>query len=170
VDEVRREPADLPYADRFTVLLWAVSLLGLLEVGVVHLLTARWPVVRWPLLVLGVVGLVGFLVFGRGLRRSPHRLDGETLVLRSGPRRSVRLPLDTLVAVRKHVVAGHRRVIGLEGDELVVSVMGDTDVELRFDPPAQTVVRGALARVARAHFYADDPAAAVRLLRQRMDA
>ncbi len=53
----------LGYEERSTVMLWAVSLLGLLEVGVVHVLTARWPLARWALLAVGVVGLVGFLAW-----------------------------------------------------------------------------------------------------------
>jgi hypothetical protein len=43
--------------------------------------------------------------------------------------------------------------------------MGDTDVELRFDPPVP--VAGQDEPVARVAFWADDPQAVVRLLRDR---
>jgi hypothetical protein len=47
----------------------------------------------------------------------------------------------------------------------VLSVMGDTDVELRFDPPVD--VAGQDEPVARVAFWVDDPRAVVRLLRER---
>src|SRR3712207_635843 len=123
-------------------MLWAVLLLGPLEIGVVHVLTARWPLVRWALLAVGVVGLVGFLAWGLSLRQHPHVVRGRTLLLRSGRSRAVALPLETVRTVRRHVVGGHPRIVGVEADGLAVSFLGDTNVELRLDPPADVEVRG----------------------------
>ena len=59
-------PADLalPYGDRFTVMVGAVCCLGVLELGVVHVLTARWPVVQWVLSGIGAYALMWFVGFG----------------------------------------------------------------------------------------------------------
>jgi hypothetical protein len=158
------EPGDvvLHYDDRSTVLLWTVGLLGLLEIGVVHVLTANWPVVRWTLLAVGVVGLLGFLAWGLSLRQRPHVVRAGTLVLRSGGAHTVAVPLATLSAVRRHVVGGHRRVVEAGDGRLVVSFLGDTDVEVRLDPPAEVQVRGRPVTVGQVLFHADDPRAAVR--------
>lgn len=74
----------LPYADRFTVMLWAVCCLGGLELGVVHVLTVRWPLLQWSLIALGIYGLLWCAA-------------------------------------------------------LTMAIMGDTNVELRFEPPVQLV-------------------------------
>ena len=161
------EPGDvvLPYEERSTVVLWTVGLLGLLEVGVVHVLTASWPVVRWGLFVVGVLGLVGFLGWGLSLRQRPHVVRRGALVLRSGSTHEVQVPLPTLASVRRRVVGEHRRILDVDDGRLALSFMGDTNVELRFDPPVP--VAGQDDPVARVAFWVDDPTAALRLLRER---
>jgi hypothetical protein len=132
---------------------------------VVHLLLP-WAVARWVLLAVSVYALVWMVGFGLSLRQHPHVVRDGGLVLRFGHLASVTVPLDGLAAVRRRVESGHRRTVVRDGDRLVVSVMGDTNVELRCEPPVQVAGQdGSLARVA---FYADDPAAAVRLLRERV--
>jgi len=167
--DVGADDVVLGYAERSTVMLWAVSSLGLLEIGVVHVLTARWPLARWVLLAVGVVGLVGFLAWGLSLRQHPHVLRDRTLLLRSGRTRAVALPLDTVRTVRRHVVGGHGRVVGVDEGVLVVAFMGDTNVELRLDPPADVEVRRRTVRLSTVRFYADDPRAAVRALTSSAD-
>ena len=165
------EPGDveLPYDDRSNVMLWTVTLLGLLEIVVVHVLTARWPVIRWALLVVGVLGILGFLAWGLSLRQMPHVVRGGSLVLRSGRTHAVEVPLATLVSARRHVVGEHRRVLEVADDRLAVSFMGDTNLELRLDPPAEVRVKGAPVAVGRVLLHADDPRAALRALRERAD-
>jgi hypothetical protein len=51
------------------------------------------------------------------------------------------------------------------GSGLSLSVMGDTDVELRFDPPVH--VAGQDGPATRVAFRVDDPQAVVRPLRDR---
>jgi len=163
------EPGDvvLPYEERSTVMLWTVGLLGALEVAVVHVLTARWPVAQWTLFAVGVLGLVAFLLWGRSLRRMPHVVRGDRLVLRSGRTHAVEVPLATVSTARRHVVGEHRRILEVEDGRLVLSFMGDTNVEVRFSPPAEVQVRGRPVTVERVLFHADDPQAAVRTLRDR---
>lgn len=170
---VRRRRAVAPdevaisYSDRFTVMLWAVCCLGGLELVVVHALTARWPVVRWTLFVLGIYALVWFVSFGLSLRQRPHVLAGDDLVLRFGHFRTVRVPLDRIATVRRAVVSGHRRNLVLGGGDLTMSVMGDTNVELRLEPAAEVEVAGAVHTISRVALYADDPRSVVSLLGAR---
>jgi hypothetical protein len=157
----------ISYSDRFTVMLWAVCCLGGLELAVVHVLTARWPVARWALFVLGVYALVWFVSFGLSLRQRPHVLGADGLVLRFGWFRELRVPLQGLAAVRTGAVTGHRRNLVLDGSDLTMSVMGDTNTELRFDPPVEAELAGAGRELSRIAFWADDPRRVAALLRAR---
>ncbi|MGY1621333.1 hypothetical protein ACI789_03930 [Geodermatophilus sp. SYSU D00965] len=163
--EVRPGEAALPYAGRFGLVVGVLCVLGGLETVVVHLLLP-WEVARWVLLAVSVYALLWMVGFGLSLRQHPHVVRDGALVLRFGHLRSVVVPLSGLVAVRRHVETGHRRTVVHDGDRLVVSVMGDTNVELRVDPPVR--VPGQAAPVARVAFYVDDPGAAVRELRARV--
>jgi hypothetical protein len=165
--DVGPDDVAISYSDRFTVMLWGVCCLGALEVVVVHVLTARWPVVRWGLLALGIYALVWFVSFGLSLRQRPHVLSGDRLVLRFGWFRALHVPLSGLAAVRTGAVTGHRRNLVLDGDDLTMSVMGDTNLELRFDPPVEVDVAGASHEFSRIAVYADDPRAVAALLRGR---
>src|SRR5215218_8893391 len=163
-------PGDLPipYADRFTVLTWAICCLGVLELGVVHVLTARWPVARWALFALGVYALLWMLAFSLSLRQRPHLLRDGELLLRFGHFRTTAVPLADLVSVTGSVVAGHKRTVVLDGDRLALPVMSDTDVELRFDPPVAVEVKGRSIELSAIAFYADEPRTVVPLLRARV--
>lgn len=166
----RRRPAfgpgdlPLPYAGRFRLVLGALTALGALETVVVHVLLP-WEIARCVLLAVSLYALVWVLGSGLSLFQHPHLLRDDELVLRFGHLRTVVVPLAGLVAVRRRVEAEHRKILLRDGDRLVLSVMGDTDVELCFDPPV--LVAGQDDPVARVAFWADDPQAAVRLLRDR---
>jgi hypothetical protein len=158
----------ISYSDRFTVMLWAVCCLGGLELVVVHVLTARWPLLRWSLLVLGLYALVWFVAFGLSLRQRPHLLGGHELRLRFGWFRDLRVPLDRLATVRTAVVSGHRRNLVVDDRQLTMSVMGDTNVELRFAPAVQVEVAGEPRNISTVALYADDPRAVAALVRTRV--
>ncbi len=134
------------------------------EAAAVHVLLP-WETARWVLLAVSLYALGWVLGWGLSLFQHPHLLREDELVLRSGHLRAVVVPLGGLVAVRRSVESQHGKVLLRDGSRLVLSVMGDTDVELRFDPPAD--VAGQDEPVARVAFWVDDPRAVVRLLRER---
>ncbi len=72
------------------------------------------------------------------------------------------LPLEELA---RRITSGAVRLAAATAAWLVLSVMGDTNVELRVDPPVH--VDGQDEPVVRIAFWADDPQAVVRLLRDR---
>jgi hypothetical protein len=154
----------LPYAGRFRLVLGAVTVLGVLETTVVHVLLP-WETARWVLLAVSLYALVWVLGWGLSLFQHPHLLRDDEILLRFGHLHAIAVPLTGLVAVRRSVEAEHKRTVVRDGDRLVLSVMGDTDVELRFDPPVR--VAGQDEPVSRVAFWADDPQAVVRLLRDR---
>jgi hypothetical protein len=125
-------------------------------------------VLRWTLLVLGIYGVLGIIAFDFTLRQHPHLLRADGVVLRFGHFRAVRVPLDGLASVRKHVRNEHEKTVELEDDALAVSFMGGTNVELRFSPPAEIQVDGRSRTVRTVTFSADDPGATVALLRTRV--
>jgi hypothetical protein len=158
----------IPYADRFSVVTWAICCLGALELAVVHVLTARWPVARWALFAVGVYALLWMLAFDFSLRQRPHLLRDGTLVLRFGHFRTTTVPLADLISVTGSVVAGHEGTVVLDGDRLALPVMSDTNIELRFDPPATVEVKGRTRALSGISFYADEPRTVVPMLRSRV--
>lgn len=159
-------PADvpLPYNGLDRAVLWTITVLGVLETGIVHVLVS-WPVLRWPLLVLSVYGLLAFLAFSVTMRQHPHLLRGDVLVLRFGHFRCARVPLDSLTSVARNVDNTHKRNVSVEGDGLTVAFMGGTNVELRFSPDAVVEVDGRERAVSRVSFLAADPRAVATLMR-----
>jgi hypothetical protein len=165
--DVGPEEVALPYHGPDRVLLWTLVVLSVLETAIVHVLVS-WPPLRWTLLALGVYGLLAFVAFDGTLRQRPHLLRDREVVLRFGHFGTVRVPLDTLTSVRKHVTGEHKRTVEVDGDGLAVSFMGETHVELRFAPPAEAEVDGRTTEVTTVSFAAHDAGAAVSLLRARM--
>ena len=159
-------PADvaLPYNGLDPAVLWTITVLGVLETAIVHVLVS-WPVLRWPLLALSVYGLLGFVAFHFTMRQHPHLLRGDVLLLRFGHFRCARVPLDSLASVGRNVDNTHKRNVAVDGDVLTVAFMGGTSVELRFSPDAVVEVDGREHAVSRVCFLVEDPRAAATLLR-----
>ena len=154
----------LPYNGLDGAVIWTITVLGVIESVVVHVLVS-WAPLRWPLLVLSVYGVLGLLAFDRTMRQHPHLLRPGELVLRFGHMRTVRVPLEDLGSVRTHVRNDHRRTVEFDDDGVALSFMGGTNVELRFSPAAAVEADGRTHTVGRLSFSVHDPAAAVALLR-----
>ncbi|MGY1802824.1 hypothetical protein ACI78T_06025 [Blastococcus sp. SYSU D00922] len=163
------DDVQLPYNGLDGAVIWTITAVGVLETVVVHVLVT-WAPLRWPLLALSVYGVLGLLAFDRTMRQHPHLLRPGELLLRSGHFRAVRVPLATLAGVAKSVRSEHPRTLEVDGDSLALSFMGGTGVELRFSPAATVEADGTAHAVERVSFAAADPAAAVRLLRERVAA
>jgi hypothetical protein len=159
-------PADvaLPYNGLDRAVLWTITVLGVLETAIVHVLVS-WPVLRWPLLVFSVYGLLAFVAFHFTMCQHPHLLRGDVLVLRFGHFRCARVPLDSLASVGRNADNTHKKNVAVDGDLLTVAFMGGTDVDLRFSPDAVVEVDGREHAVSRVRFLVTDPRAATALLR-----
>ena len=161
-------PGDVPLAynglDRAVI--WTITAVGVVETAVVHVLVS-WPPLRWSLLVLSVYGVLGLLAFDATMRQHPHLLRDGELLLRSGHFRTVRVPLEDVVQVRKQVRNEHARTVEMTDDGVAVSFMGGTNVELRFATPTPVDVDERTSMAERVSFSAHDAAGAVSLLRTR---
>jgi hypothetical protein len=166
--EVRPGDIVLAYGSRLGVTLWSVGALGALETAVVHILLP-WPVARWVLFGVSLYALVWMSGLALSVRQHPHVVRDGALLLRFGHLRTTVVPLAGAVRARARTENGHRRNVDRDGDTLVVSVMGETSVELTIDPPVPVAARGTRAPVARVLFFADDPRAAVRALAASSD-
>jgi hypothetical protein len=165
--DVGPEDVALAYAGPDRVLIRTLAVLSLLEVAVVHVLVS-WPPLRWSLFGLGIYGVLSLIAFDATLRQHPHLLRREELVLRFGHFRSARVPLAGLAAARRHVTGERKRTVEVAGEALALSFMGETNVELTFDPPASVDVDGRAHDVTAVSFAVHDPRAAVALLRERV--
>ncbi|KQB87037.1 hypothetical protein [Corynebacterium lowii] len=79
------------YSRPLRIIVWAISLLAIVEITVVHLLfsSTTWGVI---LAVLSVYGLLVLLGFYSSLRTQPHSVSAEGIMLRSGRRFQLFLP------------------------------------------------------------------------------
>lgn len=157
----------LPYNGIDRAIVHTLAVVGVVETVIVHVLVS-WPPLRWTLFVLSVYGVLGLIALDLTMRQHPHLLRAGELILRFGHLRSVRVPLDHLASVRKHVRNEHEKTVQLDDDGLALSFMGGTTVELRFSPPAEVEADGRSHLVDRVSFAAHDPAATVALLRTRV--
>jgi hypothetical protein len=167
--DVGDDDVALPYNGMDRAVLYTILVLGVLETVIVHVLVS-WPPLRWTLFALGVYGVLGLVAFDLTMRQHPHLLRAGELVLRFGHFRSVRVPLENVTQVRKHVRNDHEKNVELhDGDDgVAVSFMGGTTVELGFSPPAEVEVDSRRRTAARVSFAVHDPVAAVALLRARV--
>jgi hypothetical protein len=166
---VRPGETPFPYTDRIAVMLWTTVGVSLVEVTVVHL-AVPVPVVRWVLLAVSGYGLLWLVAFAFSLRQRPHTLDDEALTLRFGHVRSLVVPLAVVATATASVEVGHRRNVETRGGRVVLSVMGETGVELRLHPDTRLELGGAPLTADRVAFFADDPRGVVRALRARQGA
>lgn len=162
------EPGDvaISYVSRIGMMLWIVTGLGVVEVVVVHLLLP-WAVARWIALAVSAYGLSWLLALHASLRQHPHllRRPDRRLLLRFGHFRTTTVPLGTLTGAGTRATIDHRRNVEVDDDRLSVSVMGETNVHLRFDPPVTVTLGGRDHHCVTVDFFADDPRETVARLR-----
>lgn len=153
------------YTSRIGVMLWVTIALTPLEVLAVHLLLP-WPVVRWVVLGLSVVTLLGTVAFALSLGQRPHTLDRDRLTVRFAFVHEVVVPVADVVGVTARTTLDHRRTLETADGELSLSVLGETSV--RLDLRAGATVRLGPGQVAvdRVAFFADDPRGVARRLRE----
>lgn len=145
--------ADLKFVNRFLI---AVSVADLVAVE----LLVPWPVVRWTLLVLGVLGLVWVLAHARSLTANPHTVSDDELRLRFSWSTDIPIPLHRIKSVRREWSGSHSRTVEFAGETLSITVSNTTTVHLTLTEP--TEIQGHTVRFVR--FHADEPGKAVQAL------
>ena len=126
---------------------WAIFFLSLIELAVVHIFVAlKWPWIGWPLTIISAIGAVWLLVWIFSMKRTPHCLRDEQLVLRRGNMKTIVLELSNISNIRSSWEQGAtdaKGTINLAGIaypnrcfDLVAPIeKGKTQVFARFDDP-----------------------------------
>ncbi len=159
--------AEVPYDAGMTSFMALMTVLSGAEIVIIHV-AVPWTAVRIALIVVGVLTLVAVVGVWAGMRTRPHLVGRDELRLRSGHQIEVVVPLAQLRSCTPRLDGTVSNVAVVDGC-LHVPVMGSTHV--RLDLAGELAVpllygrRGTATSIALA---ADDPAAAVRLIRAAM--
>ena len=154
----------VPYVGGVAVLLWAFTLLSVVELGVLHLILS-WETVRLAADILGIWGVVWILGMTGCHYVYPHLLTGAALRVRNAERRDlVTVPWDLVdsVSVRERSTESSRSPTVTEEQGrpvLHVAIASRTNVDVRLSRPVPVVVRRATHQVREVRLFADDPRA-----------
>ncbi|MDR7255015.1 hypothetical protein J2X46_004017 [Nocardioides sp. BE266] len=123
---------------------------------------ARWAdVIRVPLLVLGIWGLLWMLGQLAASRVRPHLLTADHLRIRNGSRTWVDIPLQAIAGVRstEHTYPGVMKPLHHEDDLLLVGVNLRTNLELVLHRPVALDTSQGSRNADRVGLWVDDPRA-----------
>lgn len=170
--DVPGDSTPVPYVGAVSVLLWAFSILSVVELVVLHLILP-WEGVRLAADVLGIWGVVWILGMTGCHYVYPHLVTEQTLRVRNAEQHDLVALAWTDVAsasTRERSVSSSRRlVVGTEeeGEVLHVVVGSRTNVDLHLSRPLAVTVRGRTHEVHEVRVFADDPRALAAMARQR---
>jgi hypothetical protein len=174
--DVPAHARSIGYAALVGPMLWLWIFGSAVEVVVVEVvlrsIEAPWAeALRLPLLVLGVWGVLWMLGMLAAYRTRPHLLTDTELLLRSGARSWVAVPLALVGAVR---TVGHElpglRSLQVQHQLVLIGVSSGTNLELVLEEPATLRTSKGLVPAARVGIWVDDPRAVAALLGSRIAA
>jgi hypothetical protein len=164
--DVPRGAAPIGYAQLVAPMLWLWIFGSATEVVVVEVvlqgLEAGWAeAVRLPLLIVGVWGVLWMFGMLAAYRVRPHLLTENSLVIRSGARTRVDLPLGAVRSVRsvEHDLPGVVRSLHRQGEVVLVGVGSRTNLELVLVGPTRLMTSKGEVTVERVGLWVDDPRA-----------
>lgn len=141
-------------------MLWLWILGSAAEVVVLDLVLHRWvPSLRLPLLVVGVWGVLWMLGLLASMRVRPHLLGDTELVVRTGARTYVTVPLAAVDHVRgtTHAVPGVVRSLHEDDGLLLVAMGSETNLELVLSGPTRLATSAGHRTVSRVALWVDEP-------------
>lgn len=141
------------------------------ELVVVDVLVHRWPLVRIPLLVVGVWGLLWMSGLLAAMVTRPHAVGPDGIRARYATDVDVELPWDAIDAVVRRVHTREEKAPRLApGDDVLQLWMQDrTNVDVDLDRPVQVRLPEGTAAVRRISLYADDPTAFLAAVREHVE-
>lgn len=153
-----------------TVLVVLIALCAV-EIVVLDLVLRSWPAIRFPVLVLGVWGLLFMLGATAGQIAHPHVVGPDGVRIRSGPLVEVAVPWDAVdrVVVRRHGLEGTAwvQVHDETDDGGVVSfpVQSTTTAEVVLARPLLLILPKGPVTARAVRFHADDTIALMAAVR-----
>ena len=155
------------YAQLSGPMLWLWIFGSASEVVVVEVvlrsIDARWAdIVRFPVLVLGIWGVLWMLGQLAAYKVRPHLLAAEHLRIRSGSRTWVVVPLQSIAHARaaEHSYPGVVKTLHHEDNLLLIGVNLRTNLELALDRPIDLDTSHGTRTTDRVGLWVDNPRAA----------
>ncbi|MGW7576931.1 hypothetical protein [Streptomyces sp. NPDC054765] len=157
----------LGYAGVQAALVYGLTFVSVVESVGVGVLLADHPVAHAVMLAVDVYTVLVILGFQAAAVTRPHVLGADTLWLRHGAGREIRIPLERIAAVRYDL--RFVREPQKDGNEVMeLTVGGQTSVTVELSEPVLAVrLLGRRETVRTVRFHADDARAAVAALRAR---
>lgn len=179
--DVPREAEPIGYSRLVVPMLWLWIFGSAVEVVVLDVVLHRWwPAGRLPFLVLGIWGVLWMLGMLASMRVRPHLLTDTVIVLRSGARTRVVVPLETVVSTRlvEHELPGVVKSLHVEEETpesgslalVLVGVGSRTNLELVLGGPTRLHTSTGEVTASRVGLWADEPREVADLLRRRRSA
>ncbi|MGW7490474.1 hypothetical protein [Streptomyces sp. NPDC054786] len=157
----------LGYAGAQAAFVYGLTFVSVVETVVVGVLLTDRPAAHAVMLVLDLYTVLMMLGFQAAAVTRPHVLGADTLWLRDGARRDIRIPLERITAVR-HDLRFVREPERDGSEVLELMVGGQTSVTVELSEPVVAVrLLGRRETVRTVRFHADDARAAVAALRAR---
>jgi hypothetical protein len=173
--DVPRGAEAIGYAQLVGPMLWLWIFGSATEVVVVEVVLRQveqpWAAaLRMPLLVLGVWGVLWMLGMLASYRVRPHLLTDTELLLRSGARTWVVVPVEALESARtvEHELPGLVRSLHVEDSLVLVGVSSRTNLELVLVEPMTLSTSKGQVLATRVGLWADEPREVAVRLRPRL--
>lgn len=161
----------LPYSkEQLSILLVVLFAMVVETVGIDLLLNALdvpdW--LRFSVLILDLYGILFGVAFGAACVTRPHVVTDGELRVRYGAYFDLRIPRDKISAVRLSRNMNESSMISIAGGRLGVAVSSQTNVIVELSEPVSfTRPLGSKGEATSVRFFADDPGAAVKALKQQ---
>ena len=162
--DVPRGATPIGYSRMVTPVLWLWIFASTVEVVAVELvlrsLDHPWATaVRVPLLVLGIWGVMWMLAMLASFRVRPHLLTHAELLIRSGARTWLVLPLEAVESTRRveHELPGVIRSLHVDSGLALVGTGSRTNLELSLRVPTTVATSKGEVTVSRVGVWVDEP-------------
>jgi hypothetical protein len=172
--DVPTDAAAIGYAQLSAPMLWLWIFGSATEVVVVEVvlrsIEARWAdIVRLPVLILGIWGVLWMVGQLAAYKVRPHLLTADHLQIRNGCRTRVIVPLDSIASLRaaEHDYPGVVKSLHHEDELLLVGVNLRTNLELVLDRPTALDTSQGTKTAKRVGLWVDDPRAVTTQLKTR---
>lgn len=134
------------------------------EVVVADLIVHRWPMVRIPLLILGIWGVVWMLGMLFGVVTRPHVVGPDGMRARYTAETDIPIPWTDVysVARRKRVKRDGERAVTMDDDgeqTLHLRIANETNIEIELEQPSPLHTPRGVVTVRRVTIWVDDPKA-----------
>ncbi|MCI2957437.1 hypothetical protein MN032_07025 [Agromyces atrinae] len=161
------------YHSEIRTILVVFIVLSAVEIPIIDLIVHPWPWVRFPLLALGIWGLVWMLGLLAGYITRPHAVGPEGLRVRDGAETDLDLPWADVLSIEpsKTVTdSGPRFETTPAGDILCLRMQDETTVLVMLERPVVVTLRDGEHEIIGVRFFVDDTRGYLASVREHLGA